>query len=126
MFFFPSAVITGALTSLLFPSSSGRFVDFFRVLICPPHPRVPQFSPPGKVQPRREPCRTFQSASPQSLPPPHPTPTSFNYASAPDGQHGVDLPDEVPQLVHDLFQLLVLLLELLQGEKDGDNRRPRQ
>lgn len=73
MFFFPSAVITGALTSLLFPSSSGRFIDFFRVLIPPPTPRVPQFSPPGKVQPRREPCRTFQSASLRN-PYPHPTP----------------------------------------------------
>lgn len=68
-------MVTGALTSLLFPSSSGTFIDFFRVLIFPP--RVPQFSPPGKVQPRREPCRTFQSASPQSLPPPPPPPPSI-------------------------------------------------
>lgn len=33
--------------------------------------------------------------------------------SAPDSQHGVDLPDEVAELVHDLFQVLVLLLQLL-------------
>lgn len=40
--------------------------------------------------------------------------------SAPDGQHGVDLPDEVSQLVHDLFKLLVLLLELLQGTRQTE------
>ena len=34
--------------------------------------------------------------------------------SAPDSQHGVDLPDEVAELVHNLLQLLILLLELLQ------------
>jgi len=34
--------------------------------------------------------------------------------SAPDSQHGVDFPDEVAELVHDLLQLLVLLLQLLQ------------
>lgn len=43
--------------------------------------------------------------------------------SAPDGQHGVDLPDEVSQLVHDLFKLLVLLLELLQGNTRNEERR---
>lgn len=33
--------------------------------------------------------------------------------SAPDSQHGVDLPDEVAELVHDLLQLLILLLQFL-------------
>lgn len=52
---------------------------------------------------------------------PAPSPTPFTGASAPDGQHGIDLPDQVPQLVHDLLQLLVLLLELLQGETERTN-----
>lgn len=38
--------------------------------------------------------------------------------SAPDSQHGVDLPDEVAELVHNLLQLLVLLLELLIDLQD--------
>lgn len=33
--------------------------------------------------------------------------------SAPDSQHGVDLPDEVSELVHNHLQLLVLLFEFL-------------
>lgn len=40
------------------------------------------------------------------------------YGSAPDCQHGVDLPDEVAQLVHDLLQLLVLLFQLLVDLQD--------
>lgn len=40
------------------------------------------------------------------------------HGSAANGQHGVDLPDEVPQLVHDLLQLLVLLLQLLVDFQD--------
>lgn len=39
-------------------------------------------------------------------------------SSASDGQHGVDLPDEVAELVHDLLQLLVLLLQLLVDLQD--------
>lgn len=37
--------------------------------------------------------------------------------STPDSQHGVDLPDEVTELVHDLLQLLILLLQFLREEK---------
>ena len=37
---------------------------------------------------------------------------------APHCKHGVDLPDEVPELVHYLFELLVLLSELLQMRKE--------
>ncbi len=33
--------------------------------------------------------------------------------SAPDSQHGVDLPDEVSELVHNHLQLLILLFEFL-------------
>lgn len=111
VFFFSSAVVTGALTSLHCPPAELSPSSGFLTALSPSAPSS------GKVQPRREPRRTFQTASGRSLA--NPTRPPSNGASAPDGQHGVDLPDEVPQLVHDLLQLLVLLLELLQRETNG-------